>query len=343
MKKKLLALFLTCLMLLSALPVSAAKSGFTVELIPIQQSVAVGDTVYYSVVAEGADLVALQFELELPKGLSYVKGSAAVAEGLKDRLGVAALDWTEGSMLFSFYNDVGVTIPSGTQLMIFACVAQTEGSYRVGLKEVLPFDGNFQELTPSVETVELTVFKEAQQEPGVSAPDGGQTSQDPEVETSKPQVGGDGDQTEQPGEGTGPDTPVQSGDQENTGSDALGQPGEITGTDQQPGEVTGTDTSGQPGDKEVTGTDQLQPGETEQGQTPHETAPQEQQPQNPEGNDAPAPTEEANAQTDSQTSPEQEEGSDLTVLWIALAVAAVAAAVAVILLRRKKRAAEKQD
>lgn len=337
MKKKLFALFLTCLILLSALPVYAAQASFTVEVQPLQQSAVVGNTVYYAVVAEGKDLVALQFELELPKGLRYVEGSAAVADGLKDKLGVAAADWTESSMLFTFYNDTGINISEGTQLLTFACVAEVEGNYQVSLKEVLPFDSQFQEFAPSVETIELSVHKEAHQEPEVTAPDEGQTSQDPEVETSEPQTE---DQTEQPGEVTGSDTPAQPG--EVTGSDTSTQPGETTGPDQQPEETTGTDTPSQSGDKEVTGPDQQQPGETEQGETPHETAPQEQPSQNTEENELPTSAEEEKPQTDSQSTPEQEEDTDLTVLWVVLAVATAAAVVVVVLLlRRKKSAGEK--
>ena len=111
MKKKLLALALVCVMILSGIPVYAARANFTMDVQPVQESVEVGDTVYYSIVAKGEDLVALQFDLVIPKGLRYVAGSAATPEDLREKLGVASADWTEGSMMFTYYNDVGVDIP----------------------------------------------------------------------------------------------------------------------------------------------------------------------------------------------------------------------------------------
>ena len=170
MKKKLMAAFVV-LALLLALPVSASAASIHLQVTPSKNQVQVGDTVEYVITATGEDVVAMQFELQFPDGLSYVPNSGATPENLAMKLGVPAADWTEISSMFTFFNDVGITMAKGTELLRFTCKAEKAGTYGITLYELLPFDSNFQEFTPKVTVVPLEVKSQGgQTEPEVTQP-----------------------------------------------------------------------------------------------------------------------------------------------------------------------------
>lgn len=172
MKRKILTVLMACALLLCAVPVHAAGAYIDVHAGVSKTEVSVGDTVEYVVTATGNDVVALQFEVVLPEGLTYVPGSAAVPDGLAKKLGVAAADWTESSMMFAYYNDVGIKIKEGTQLLRFSCKAEKAGSYEITLFELLPFDSNFAEFTPQITVQTLKVSAPAgETQPPVTVPE----------------------------------------------------------------------------------------------------------------------------------------------------------------------------
>jgi uncharacterized repeat protein (TIGR01451 family) len=91
MKKKLIALLLVVAMVLSIAPsVSAESASIAVQITPSVTDVDVGDTVEYTVTATGQGISALEFTVAPPPGMTYVEGSAKVAQNLKDVLGWAA-------------------------------------------------------------------------------------------------------------------------------------------------------------------------------------------------------------------------------------------------------------
>ena len=150
-------LMVTCMLTaMMNVPVSAAQ--MSVWVTASNENVQVGDTVEFTVLATGQDMVALQFEVRLPEGLAYIPNSGATPEGLAQKLGIPAAEWTEQSMMFTCYNDVGVTVPEGTQLLSFSCVAQKSGQWTVELFELIPFDSDFQAFSAElqVETIHVT-------------------------------------------------------------------------------------------------------------------------------------------------------------------------------------------
>ena len=175
--KKLLVWLLVCVMAVSAIPCYAAS--FEVNVDPVTTTAKVGDTVEFVITAQGHDLVALQFELNVPKGLRYVPGSAQMPDDLEGILGIAgSADWTEEMQMFTFYNDVGINIKKGTELVRFSCTVLKEGNYRMALKNCLPFDSDFAEFVPSVNAGALSAGSSQQsvqptqpeQKPQPSAP-----------------------------------------------------------------------------------------------------------------------------------------------------------------------------
>ena len=119
-----------------------------------QTTAEVGDTIDYTVYAYGNGVTAMQFELIIPEGMSYVQNSAAVPSGLKDYLGWAATDWTESSMMWTGYNALPSVFEDGTVILTFSCVVEEEGTYEVELFELLPFNKDFEEFKPTL-TVDL--------------------------------------------------------------------------------------------------------------------------------------------------------------------------------------------
>lgn len=159
MRRIVIVFMLLVAMLAGMMSAQAAEAEVTVQVRASKTEVQVGDTVEYTVLATGSGVVAMQFEVRLPEGLRYVPNSGKTPENLALKLGVPAADWTEGSMMFTFYNDIGITFAEGgTELISFSCVAEKEGAWDVELYELLPFDGDFMEFTPTlrVQTVNVT-------------------------------------------------------------------------------------------------------------------------------------------------------------------------------------------
>lgn len=116
-----------------------------------------GDTIDYTVYAYGDGVTALQFELRLPEGLSFVSGSGAVPSGLKSYLGWAATDWTESAMMWTGYNDLPSSFEKGTVILTFSCTAVAAGTYEVELFELLPFNEDYEEFNPTLIVDVLTI------------------------------------------------------------------------------------------------------------------------------------------------------------------------------------------
>ena len=117
------------------------------------EEVQVGDTVDFTVYAFGNGITALQFNLIIPNGMSYVAGSGAVPENLRETMGWGAMDWTEETLMWTGFNDLPTAFAENTAILTFSCVAEEVGSYQVAFYGALPFDENFEERIADV-TVE---------------------------------------------------------------------------------------------------------------------------------------------------------------------------------------------
>ena len=197
MKRVAISFLLLAAMLTGMMNVWAAEAEISVQVCASKMEVQVGDTVEYTVLATGSGVTAMQFELRLPEGLRYVPNSGATPENLAQKLGVPAADWTEQSMMFTFYNDIGITFDEDTEILRFSCVAEQAGEWAVELYELLPFNGAFEEFTPKLQVQKVRVTGEAPQEtptvpeetlpsqtpetkPPVSTPEETVTSPDPD-------------------------------------------------------------------------------------------------------------------------------------------------------------------
>ena len=170
MKKKLLALLVVLAMVLAMVPAVNAQSSFAVKVTPSVSTANVGDTIEYTVYATGEGVTALQFNLEIPEGMTFVSDSGAVPSGLKSYLGWAATDWTEKvvdketglvtdyPMIWTGYNDLPSTFGEDTVIMTFSCTVDAAGEYEIGVFELLPFDENYEEFPATLSVDAVTVI-----------------------------------------------------------------------------------------------------------------------------------------------------------------------------------------
>ncbi len=171
MKRSIVVWLVVLVMLVTSLPVYASAASIEILVKPSATQVNVGDTVEYVVTATGEDVVAMQFELRGSEGLSYVPNTGATPKNLAQKLGVPAADWTEISRMFTFYNDVGITMRKGTELLRFTCRAEKVGTHAVTLYELLPYDSNFEYFAPKVNIQPVTVRNgQEQTQPPVTQP-----------------------------------------------------------------------------------------------------------------------------------------------------------------------------
>lgn len=182
MKRIVIVVLMLAVVLTGAIPAWAANAEIAVQVRASKTEVQIGDTVEYTVVATGTGVVAMQFEVRLPEGLRYVSGSGTTPENLAQTLGVPAADWTELSMMFTFYNDTGITLAKDTELLRFSCVAQQAGEWEVELYELLPFNKDFEEFTPQLQVQKVRVIGEESQVP-TTTPETTPVVTDPEVTT----------------------------------------------------------------------------------------------------------------------------------------------------------------
>ena len=165
MKRILISIMMLAVMLSGMMNVHATEAQIKVELRASKSQVQVGETVEYTVLVTGSGVVAMQFELRCPAGLSYVPNSGATPENLAQKLGVPAADWTELSKMFTFYNDIGINFAPGTEICRFSCVAQQEGVWAPELHELLPFNENFEEFAPEFQVQQVRVSASGTQIP----------------------------------------------------------------------------------------------------------------------------------------------------------------------------------
>ena len=169
MKKKLLALLVVLAMVLAMVPAVNAQSSFFLKVTPSVSTANVGDTIEYTVYATGEGVTALQFNLEIPEGMTFVSDSGAVPSGLKSYLGWAATDWTEKvvdkesglvtdyPMIWTGYNDLPSNFGEDTVIMTFSCTVDAAGEYEIGVFELLPFDEDYEEFPAELSVGKVTV------------------------------------------------------------------------------------------------------------------------------------------------------------------------------------------
>lgn len=124
MKKRIVSIILSVLMLISVVPISYVFAAEATNIIVTADKITAypDDVVNFSIsIGSVEHLMGAEFKVTIPTGMTYVTGSAFVADGLKATLGCASADWTESSMKFTMYGDGDYSSNDNTKILTFSC------------------------------------------------------------------------------------------------------------------------------------------------------------------------------------------------------------------------------
>lgn len=139
MKKKIMAVMLSLVLVLGMIPISnvlAQTKGakFTVEA--SKTTANPGDEITFSIYVEDAiPFTGIEIVLGETEGLTYVANSGKIVSGLKEQMGFAEASFTEVSKKVLFGNDLPYTLNGKLKLAEFKCTVDdsASGNYTMGI------------------------------------------------------------------------------------------------------------------------------------------------------------------------------------------------------------------
>ena len=139
MKKKIMAVMLSLVLVLGMIPISnvlAQTKGakFTVEA--SKTTANPGDEITFSIYVEDAiPFTGIEIVLGETEGLTYVANSGKIVSGLKEQMGFAEASFTELSKKVLFGNDLPYTLNGKLKLAEFKCTVDdsASGNYTMGI------------------------------------------------------------------------------------------------------------------------------------------------------------------------------------------------------------------
>ncbi len=143
MRKRILSLILSVLMIASSLtvvPASAETHETTlIRVVSDVKNPSPGDTINFTIImGPVSDLGTIQMVLDIPEGLTYVENSGRLADNLEETLGFDVINWTESSRMLNGGALYDYNSDTETVLGYFQCTVD-EGFKRsalVGLKNL---------------------------------------------------------------------------------------------------------------------------------------------------------------------------------------------------------------
>ena len=151
----LLCVFLISSMIAAAAPSYAARSGSTCTYIieSDKTSAKQGDTINFTIyLQQTGKQNTLQGELDVPEGLTFVRGSGAVDSSASKTLnwtdGMEGVAWTEESKRLTGFGSKSYTGTEKVKLMTFRCKVNknaAKGEYEVKLTGLVAGDENYQD------------------------------------------------------------------------------------------------------------------------------------------------------------------------------------------------------
>ena len=178
-----------------------------------------GETVNFTIsLGPVSDMGSMQMKLDIPDGLTYVKGSGTLADGLKSELGYDLLDFTESSLIINgVASAADYSSSSDTKICTFSCTVNDgfKGKAEVSLTD-LDFGSckTWEDHTGdySVSKAVISVGQDAEQSGSADPADaskqsgsnGSSSSSGQAGDSSSPQGGsGSGSEASQPGNSDG--------------------------------------------------------------------------------------------------------------------------------------------
>lgn len=180
MKKRLMAVIASAVMLSSLVPVSASAddADVTISVVPMQTTAYPGSEVTFEIHFQQIGATnTIQMELDIPEGLTYVSGSGALTEGLKETMNFDDISWTDltiyGTQRLIGVGSISFTGTDEITLASFKCTVDEDaeyGEYEVGLGLLEFADENYELRTHELITGVITVTEEPESQPD-SEPD----------------------------------------------------------------------------------------------------------------------------------------------------------------------------
>ena len=152
MKKRIISMILSVLMIISMLPAAAVyAAGSTSVLVSADKTSVNPDDIVTFTVSIGAveHLMGAQFDVKIPEGMTYIPNSAKLADNLRDTLKCVSADWTEQTMRFTMFGDGDYNNTGNTVILTFDCKINTDtpdGTITPEIIEIVLSDTNFEEL-----------------------------------------------------------------------------------------------------------------------------------------------------------------------------------------------------
>ena len=162
MKKRIISIVLSVIMLICIMPISSALADDPISVIVSADKTSVyrGDTVVFTVSIGAVEhLMGAEFKVDVPMGMTYIAGSATVADGLKETLGCQAADWTESTKKFTMYGEGDYSSNSPTKFLTFSCTVDmtATGSLVPDVYNVVVSNTSYEELLTNVNKEAATV------------------------------------------------------------------------------------------------------------------------------------------------------------------------------------------
>lgn len=162
MKKRIISIVLSVIMLICIMPISSALADDPISVIVSADKTSVyrGDTVVFTVSIGAVEhLMGAEFKVDVPTGMTYIAGSATVADGLKETLGCQAADWTESAKKFTMYGEGDYSSNSPTKFLTFSCTVDmtATGSLVPDVYNVVVSNTSYEELLTNVNKEAATV------------------------------------------------------------------------------------------------------------------------------------------------------------------------------------------
>ena len=152
MKKRIISLIASLVLIVSLLPLSAfAATPTPIKVVADKSEAKAGDTITYTITIGAVEkMQGFEFKVQFPDALTYV--SYAVPDGLKETLGSDKADWTESSKKFIVAGGGSYSNAGETEIIKITCTVNEGASGEVSIN-ITGIDMS----DPDYETIETTL------------------------------------------------------------------------------------------------------------------------------------------------------------------------------------------
>lgn len=166
--KRIVSIIMSLALVIAMMPISIYadtqnKVNFTITAEKNTVVIGTADEIEFKVTMGAVtNLQTLQFDLDIPNGLEYIGNSAKLSTGLKEKLGVEGINWTEETKRVTAYGSGAYTSNTNTEILSFKCRVSKDasvGNAIVSIKDFANADNAFNALISTVTSKEIAITK----------------------------------------------------------------------------------------------------------------------------------------------------------------------------------------